>query len=93
MSGTGLRSPRHFIVEHRCDLVERISLVEPLVDILRQEDVLNQGEYETIRAGETRAEQARRLLDAVIHKGRKAMDVLQEALWQQDPYLMKELHR
>ncbi|XP_067899283.1 apoptosis-associated speck-like protein containing a CARD [Heterodontus francisci] len=91
MSGTDLRSPRHFIEEHRRDLVERVSLVEPLVDILRQGSVLNQDECETIRAGETRGELARRLLDAVIHKGRKAMDVLREALWQQDPYLMREL--
>ncbi|XP_038651186.1 apoptosis-associated speck-like protein containing a CARD [Scyliorhinus canicula] len=93
MSGTDLKSSKHFIEKHRLDLVERISLVEPLVDILRQEDVLNQNEYETIRAGETRAEQARRLLDSVIHKGRRAMDILQDALWQQDQYLMKELNQ
>ncbi|XP_067851991.1 apoptosis-associated speck-like protein containing a CARD [Heptranchias perlo] len=93
MSGTDLKSAKHFIKEHRRDLVERVSIVEPLVDILRQGNALNQDEYETIRAGETRAERTRRLLDAVIRKGTKAMDVLYDALWAQDHYLMKELSR
>uniref|UniRef100_UPI00398F0178 apoptosis-associated speck-like protein containing a CARD n=1 Tax=Pristiophorus japonicus TaxID=55135 RepID=UPI00398F0178 len=86
-----LRSPKHFIEAHRRELVERVSVVDPLVEILKQRDVLNQEEYEKIRAGDIRAEQVRRLLDAVINKGSKAMDVLREALREQDPYLMKDL--
>ncbi|XP_043560119.1 apoptosis-associated speck-like protein containing a CARD, partial [Chiloscyllium plagiosum] len=92
LTDENVRPPRHFIEEHRCDLVGRTSLIKPLSNILRRAEVLNLDEYEIIRAGETRAEQARHLLDAVICKGRRAMDVFQEALRQQDPSIMRELH-
>ncbi|KAG7462125.1 hypothetical protein MATL_G00199340 [Megalops atlanticus] len=86
--GTSLQSAE-FIEERRAELIQRVSLVEPIADVLLERRLIHEEAYSNIRAAPTSQEKMRALLGALSAAAAKGefLRILEE----QDPHLVQEL--
>lgn len=80
----------HFVDRHRVQLIQRTSPVDPILDILHGR-VLDDEQYQTIRAASTSQEKMRRLYQLMPSWNRECKDLLYEALKAKNKYLIKDL--
>ncbi|XP_063055977.1 apoptosis-associated speck-like protein containing a CARD [Engraulis encrasicolus] len=82
----------HFIEKHRIALIQRVSMVEPILDHLLSKGVINQEMYQTIHVQPTSHSKMREIMGlGNIRCGNKGKDILYEALTELEPFLMDDL--
>ncbi|XP_075962778.1 uncharacterized protein LOC142965629 isoform X3 [Anarhichas minor] len=84
----------HFVDKHRCDLIERVSNINTILDNLLTEGVISQEDYDTMSVIPTTQEKMRKLyrgpLKAAGHDGK---DVFYKILEEKESYLVADLKR
>ncbi|XP_068591178.1 uncharacterized protein [Cebidichthys violaceus] len=84
----------HFVDQHRCDLIDRVSNINTILDNLLTEGVISQEDYDTMSAIPTTQEKMRKLyrgpLKAAGHDGK---DVFYKILEDKESYLVADLKR
>ncbi|XP_017561128.1 NACHT, LRR and PYD domains-containing protein 1b allele 3-like [Pygocentrus nattereri] len=80
-----------FVDSIRDQLIQRVSLVMPLADVLKSKEMLQKEAYAIIKAEKTPQDKMRALYDALDTEGRAAKAAFYEALKDQNPHLVKEL--
>ncbi|KYO37474.1 caspase recruitment domain-containing protein 8-like isoform B [Alligator mississippiensis] len=85
-----VREDPHFIDRHREQLIQRVTVVDALLDKLYG-PVLDEEQYQRIRAGATNQDKMRRLYDLMPSWDRACKDCLYRALKVQHKHLVAEL--
>ncbi|XP_038596793.1 interferon-induced very large GTPase 1-like [Tachyglossus aculeatus] len=80
----------HFVDRHRNSLIDRVTGVDSLLDSLHDQ-VLNEEQYQHVRAGNTNPEKMRRLFSFSPSWDQDCRDQLHRALRKTHPHLVKEL--
>nr|XP_033799798.1 apoptosis-associated speck-like protein containing a CARD [Geotrypetes seraphini] len=89
-AGAG-NATEHFVDKHRIDLISRVSLVDPILDVLLSKGVLKDEKYDTIRAFSTSQEKMRELFRIMRGCGPSDKDILFQALKDNDLPLIRDL--
>ncbi|XP_075034993.1 apoptosis-associated speck-like protein containing a CARD [Mixophyes fleayi] len=83
----------HFVIEHREDLISRMSLVSPILDDLLGKNLLTDEQYDIVRSKPTSQEKMRELYSYVRSWGDKDKDKLYEALEKHNSPLIQDLKK
>ncbi|XP_029462778.1 apoptosis-associated speck-like protein containing a CARD isoform X2 [Rhinatrema bivittatum] len=86
-----LHSGQHFVDQHRSDLIKRVFLVDPILDVLLKERVLTDEKYDTVRAQSTSQDKMRKLYEFERSWGTSDKDNFFQALRDNDLPLIKDL--
>lgn len=81
----------HFVDRHRNDLIDNVSNMNPILDHLFQEGVLQPEQYDEVMEIKTTQNQMRFLFRGPLKSGDRSKNVLMDALKKNQPYLIKEL--
>uniref|UniRef100_A0A668RUP9 CARD domain-containing protein n=1 Tax=Oreochromis aureus TaxID=47969 RepID=A0A668RUP9_OREAU len=84
------RTENHFVDKHRVELIQRVSNIEPILDELLKEKVIQQESYDRIRALQTSQEKMRELYSGPLKAGSASKDVFYQIL-QTHERLLKHL--
>lgn len=77
---------------HRDKLIQRVALVEPILDVLLRERVLHQEEYNRILANAVAQDRMRELYRILSSEGNtKSKDIFLQALKDKLPMLVEDL--
>uniref|UniRef100_A0A668UH28 Pyrin domain-containing protein n=1 Tax=Oreochromis aureus TaxID=47969 RepID=A0A668UH28_OREAU len=90
MNLCNLSSENHFVDKHRVELIQRVSNIEPILDELLKEKVIQQESYDRIRALQTSQEKMRELYSGPLKAGSASKDVFYQIL-QTHERLLKHL--
>ncbi|XP_073491954.1 uncharacterized protein [Aquarana catesbeiana] len=91
MSVPGWKANNHFVDKHRKDLISRVPLVDPILDSLMAENVLNDEQYDNIRSKPTTQEKMRELYKYITGIGDSAKDKFYDALENHNDLLIQDL--
>ncbi|KAH1172326.1 uncharacterized protein LOC123368332 [Mauremys mutica] len=89
-SGAG-RKETHFVDRHREQLIQRVTLVEGVLDKLLGDDVLDNEQYMTITAERTNPMKMRKLYEFMVSWNKYCKDQLYEALKDKCKFLVADL--
>ncbi|KAK0140416.1 Apoptosis-associated speck-like protein containing a CARD [Merluccius polli] len=82
----------HFVDRHRSSLIQRISLMEPVLDQLLDHEVVRQEQYDTILTKEPRQNQVRELYRGALRSsGTRGKDIFLSVLEKTDHLLIEDL--
>ncbi|KAJ8377655.1 hypothetical protein AAFF_G00255000 [Aldrovandia affinis] len=85
---------QHFVEKHELELINRVRMVESILDQLRHQRLINDEKYEFVKDKTTPRDRMRRLLyDVVYPGGRELMEELYRILEEKEPALMRDLKR
>nr|XP_014430687.1 apoptosis-associated speck-like protein containing a CARD [Pelodiscus sinensis]XP_025042002.1 apoptosis-associated speck-like protein containing a CARD [Pelodiscus sinensis]XP_025042006.1 apoptosis-associated speck-like protein containing a CARD [Pelodiscus sinensis]XP_025042009.1 apoptosis-associated speck-like protein containing a CARD [Pelodiscus sinensis]XP_025042012.1 apoptosis-associated speck-like protein containing a CARD [Pelodiscus sinensis] len=87
-SGAG----EHFVSRHRVELIQRVCMVDSIIDMLRG-TVLDEEQYESIRAEKTNPEKMRKLYEFMPSWNWDCKERLYQALKAKHKFLIAELER
>ncbi|KAM5153181.1 apoptosis-associated speck-like protein containing a CARD [Mantella aurantiaca] len=82
---------RHFVDRHREDLISRVSLVDPILDGLLQEDLLTDEQYDRVRCQSTSQDKMRELYSHIRGWADDHKDKFYEILQKHNRPLIKDL--
>ncbi|XP_074137840.1 apoptosis-associated speck-like protein containing a CARD [Sminthopsis crassicaudata] len=91
-AGASAASGGHFVEQHRINLINRVTVLDPILDELLGE-VLNAEQYDTIRAEATTQKQMRILYTFMRNWNNSHKDMFLEALRKNNPFLVEELEK
>lgn len=77
--------------EHRLDLIQRVSNIEPILDELLQGEIIQQEAYDQIRAQQTPQERMRALYNGPLKAGDASKEAFYQSLKKHEPMLVKDL--
>lgn len=80
----------HFVDRYRVQLIERTAHVEPILDMLHG-NVLDDEQYQTIRAGITSQEKMRKLYQLMPSWNKACKDRFYDALKAKNRFLIEDL--
>ncbi|KAK6467773.1 caspase recruitment domain-containing protein 8-like isoform X2 [Huso huso] len=80
-----------FLQQHEYSVIERLSMIQPILRQLLQKGVINEEEQEMILQKGTRIEQNTTLVSLVKRKGSQAVQEFYSVLQDCDPYLIEDL--
>ncbi|XP_072317708.1 apoptosis-associated speck-like protein containing a CARD [Eucyclogobius newberryi] len=84
----------HFVDRHRKELTDRVSNINPILDLLLHHKVLGQEQYDEVRKISTKQEQIRFLYSGPLKSGgERSKDLLLTALEEEEEYLMEDLRK
>uniref|UniRef100_A0A4W6BRN9 CARD domain-containing protein n=1 Tax=Lates calcarifer TaxID=8187 RepID=A0A4W6BRN9_LATCA len=85
---------KHFVDEHQCDLIDRVSNIGPILDNLLKDGVIQQEDYDQIRAIPTTQEKMRKLYGGPLKAGgHESKDIFYRTLEEKEPCLISDLNR
>lgn len=90
-SGHPARQEQHFVIRYFAQLVERVSCIDPILDILYSKLYFSLSEYSIIRSKRVIHDKVRETLLYLKNKGTDAMDQFYHSLRELDPYLVDDL--
>lgn len=90
-AGTADAARQHFVDKHRIALINRVSLVNPILDVLLSKELLNDEKYAIVRAQSTSQEMLRKLYEFMKSWGTSDKDIFFQALKDNDLPLIKDL--
>ncbi|XP_056141788.1 apoptosis-associated speck-like protein containing a CARD isoform X2 [Lampris incognitus] len=84
---------RHFVDKHQPALIQRVSMVAPIMDQLLNKKVINQEGYDTVMLNHATPQARMRELfsRALTSSGTKGKDVFLQILEENEPYLVNDL--
>ncbi|XP_061608230.1 baculoviral IAP repeat-containing protein 2 isoform X1 [Phyllopteryx taeniolatus] len=80
-----------FVKRHQAALVQRLKSVEPVLEHLREQNVLSAEEYGGLQAQTSAQQQTARLIELVLTKGNAAAEVFRNWIQKNDVHLLREL--
>ena len=87
-------SDEHFVDKHQSELIKRVSDVEPILDELLHQNVIQQGSYDKIKTLPTAEEKMRELISGPLKSsGVQGKDIFYEILIENQPRLIQDLKR
>ncbi|XP_078508582.1 apoptosis-associated speck-like protein containing a CARD [Lissotriton helveticus] len=90
--GAGARpSGKHFVDKHREDIIQRCTLVDPILDRLFSLDFLTQEQYDFVRVMNTTQNKMRELYRLMLGWGESDKDQFYQALKEQNGPLIRDL--
>uniref|UniRef100_A0A671Y455 CARD domain-containing protein n=1 Tax=Sparus aurata TaxID=8175 RepID=A0A671Y455_SPAAU len=82
----------HFVDKHQSELIKRVSNVEPILDELLRQNVIQQESYDEIKTLSTAEEKMRELISGPLKSsGVQGKDIFCEILIKNDPLLIQDL--
>ncbi|KAJ8357948.1 hypothetical protein AAFF_G00050160 [Aldrovandia affinis] len=91
-SVTQTEAGQHFVKKHGLELINRVTMVKPILDKLLHKNLINYDKYEFVKDTTMSSDQMRRLLYEVIYPGgRELKDELYRILKENEPALMRDL--
>ncbi|XP_030603077.1 NACHT, LRR and PYD domains-containing protein 1a-like [Archocentrus centrarchus] len=84
---------RHFVDEHMCELIQRVSNIGPILDELLQEQVIQQEAYDRIRALPNSQDKMRELYSGPVRAGTASRDAFYRILQNHEKMLTEDLRR
>ncbi|XP_019219730.1 apoptosis-associated speck-like protein containing a CARD [Oreochromis niloticus] len=92
---TGVRAltdgQKHFVDEHRVELIQRVSNIEPILDDLLQEEIIQQEAYDKISALPTSQAKVRELFSSPLKAGDASKEAFYQILKKHEKMLIKDL--
>ncbi|XP_039887106.1 uncharacterized protein LOC120733129 isoform X3 [Simochromis diagramma] len=88
---SGKVQENHFVDKHRVELIQRVSNIEPILDELLKEKVIQQESYDRIRALQTSQEKMRELYSGPLKAGSASKDVFYQILQTHERLLLNDL--
>ena len=87
-----LSSDEHFVDKHQSELINRVSNVEPILDELLHQNVIQQDSYDKIKTLPTAEEKMRELISGPLKcSGVQGKDIFCEILCINHPLLIQDL--
>ncbi|XP_013858640.1 baculoviral IAP repeat-containing protein 2 isoform X2 [Austrofundulus limnaeus] len=80
-----------FVKRHQAALVQRLKSVEPVLEHLREQNVLSAEEYSGLQAQTSAQQQTARLIELVLTKGNAAAEVFRNWIQKNDVHLLRDL--
>ncbi|KAJ0062054.1 hypothetical protein NL108_015266, partial [Boleophthalmus pectinirostris] len=80
-----------FVKRHQASLVQRLKTVEPVLEHLRDQNVLTAEEYSGLQAQTSAQQQTARLIELVLTKGNAAAEVFRNWIQKNDVHLLRDL--
>ncbi|XP_070411489.1 baculoviral IAP repeat-containing protein 2 isoform X1 [Nothobranchius furzeri] len=80
-----------FVKRHQAALVQRLKSVEPVLEHLREQNVLSAEEYSGLMAQTSAQQQTARLIELVLTKGNAAAEVFRNWIQKNDVHLLRDL--
>uniref|UniRef100_A0A1A8CV78 Pyrin domain-containing protein n=1 Tax=Nothobranchius kadleci TaxID=1051664 RepID=A0A1A8CV78_NOTKA len=81
----------HFVDKHRNELIQRVSVVGPILDKLLMEKVINHEVYAEIHSKSTNQAKIRAIYDGPLRAARACKDIFYIILKDLEPYLIRDL--
>lgn len=81
---------KHFVDEHRVELIQRVSNIEPILDELKGK-IIQQEAYDEIRAQQTPQEKMRALYNGPLKAGDAAKEAFYQSLKKHEKMLIEDL--
>ena len=81
-----------FVNKHRRDLIQRVSAVQPILDLLFDEGALSSEEYADLRAEPNCPKMMRELFILLDKRGAKAKRLFYKGLEENEKFLMEDLN-
>ncbi|CAI5661639.1 unnamed protein product [Oreochromis niloticus] len=88
---SSLQKENPFVDKHRVELIQRVSNIEPILDELLKEKVIQQESYDRIRALQTSQEKMRELYSGPLKAGSASKDVFYQILQTHERLLVNDL--
>ncbi|KAM4642292.1 NACHT, LRR and PYD domains-containing protein 3-like [Discoglossus pictus] len=82
---------KHFVDLHMKELINRVTLVEPLLDEFLEKELLTDEKCNKVRSKDTSQAKMRELLQQITGCGNMGKDMLYNALKANDPFMMRDL--
>eukprot|EP00064_Thunnus_orientalis_P023135 superscaffoldBa00008459_g23364 len=83
---------KHFVDEHRVDLIQRVTNIEPILDELLG-DFIQTEAYNKIRAKSTSQEKMRELYDGTLKAGEEVKDIFYKLLEKYEGCLVRDIKK
>ncbi|XP_061818857.1 baculoviral IAP repeat-containing protein 2 [Nerophis lumbriciformis] len=80
-----------FVKRHQAALVQRLKSVEPVMEHLREQNVLTAEEYSGLQAQTSAQQQTAKLIELVLTKGNAAAEVFRNWIQKNDVHLLRDL--
>uniref|UniRef100_A0A3P9KHK2 Baculoviral IAP repeat containing 2 n=1 Tax=Oryzias latipes TaxID=8090 RepID=A0A3P9KHK2_ORYLA len=80
-----------FVKRHQAALIQRLKSVEPVLEHLREQNVLSAEEYGSLLAQTSAQQQTARLIELVLNKGNAAAEVFRNWIQKNDVHLLRDL--
>uniref|UniRef100_A0A665UD34 Baculoviral IAP repeat containing 2 n=1 Tax=Echeneis naucrates TaxID=173247 RepID=A0A665UD34_ECHNA len=80
-----------FVKRHQAALIQRLKSVEPVLDHLREQNVLSSEEYGGLQAQTSAQQQTARLIELILTKGNAAAEVFRNWIQKNDVHLLRDL--
>lgn len=81
-----------FVDRHTAEIIQRVTSVMPIADVLLSKRVLNHEKYSEISAATTPQKQMRKLFDCLRSAGAKGKTVFYGTLLEMEPFLVEDLN-
>ncbi|XP_042280653.1 apoptosis-associated speck-like protein containing a CARD [Thunnus maccoyii] len=89
--GTAKADDKHFVDKHKVELIKRVSNMDPILDELFDQDVIQQESYDKIRALPTTQAKVRELYCGPLKAGGESKDIFLKLLEEYEKFLIKDL--
>ncbi|XP_068600086.1 baculoviral IAP repeat-containing protein 2 isoform X2 [Brachionichthys hirsutus] len=80
-----------FVKRHQAALIQRLKSVEPVLEHLREQNVLTTEEYSGLKAQTSAQQQTARLIELILTKGNAAAEVFRNWIQKNDVHLLRDL--
>ncbi|XP_026041567.1 apoptosis-associated speck-like protein containing a CARD isoform X2 [Astatotilapia calliptera] len=84
---------KHFVDKHRVQLIQRVSNIAPILDELQDKEVIDQEQYDKIRALPTSQDRMRELYSGPLKASAACKDVFYESLLANEKFLVEDLSK
>ncbi|KAL3980143.1 E3 ubiquitin-protein ligase [Sarotherodon galilaeus] len=88
--GSNAAGGKHFVDKHKLQLIKRVSNIAPILDELQDNEVIDQGQYDRIRALPTAQDKMRELYSGPLG-AEKCKDIFYKILLANEKFLVNEL--
>ncbi|XP_063342896.1 uncharacterized protein LOC134636708 [Pelmatolapia mariae] len=85
------KGQKHFVDEHRNELIQRVSNIAPILDDLLQEDIIHQEAYDDISAQRTSQKKMRELFSHILKAGDASKEAFYQVLRKHEKMLIEDL--
>lgn len=93
MNLCNLSSENHFVDKHRVQLIQRVSNIAPILDELQYKEVIDQEQYDKIRALPTSQDRMRELYSGPLKASAACKDIFYESLLANEKFLVEDLSK
>ncbi|XP_031610132.1 apoptosis-associated speck-like protein containing a CARD [Oreochromis aureus] len=91
--GCTMADGKHFVDKHKVQLIKRVSNIAPILDELQDNEVINQEQYDKIRALSTSQDRMRELYSGPLKASSACKDIFYRILLANEKFLVEDLSK